>query len=77
MEFCPGFLDEHGPDLARVLRVGKARQLGHRVARDVVVDNHFLLFAVDEEVDRVHTCGVDSLGVEEALDSPWDLSKGG
>ena len=64
VEFCPSFLNQHSPDLARVLRVSEAWQLGHRVARYVLIDNHFLLLSVDEEVNWVYSGWVYCLGIE-------------
>ena len=74
MELSPGFLDQHGPDFTHLLGVCESRELGFRVAWDVVINDDLLALSIDIEVDGVDASSIDFLSVKHTLNASRTLS---
>ena len=74
MQFSPGFLKQHGPQLA-CLRVGEG---GPAITtRDIVIDNHTGFLAVHVEVEQVYSSFVFAFCVKVPLNISVFLSHRG
>ena len=72
MELGPGFLEETDPKL--IISASREARLAISSNREMLVHNNRRFLTIEEELNQVNTCLIDSLGHKHLLDAIWELS---